>query len=543
MLAADRFLQSTSTGEQTMRSLLLPTVALLAAGLVHAQMSGNYTIDPAGSGNRNFQTFAAATAALAQNGVSGPVVLSVASGTFTESWSISPITGTSTTNTVTFRSATPGFLKLTKLRASGGDMITINAGVNHVIFDGLTFDTVSGAAVMNALFQSSPTRLTVDDIEIENCNFESGVVSHASYGAIRTQSTNRWNIHHNVFNVSGTALYTQGALEMVVAYNSFNNNNYPYCLSLWNSNRSRCRIFNNLFTGKVTTECIRAWPSHYQIDFWHNTFVIETSGWVVNNRACCTVAWNTYYNNIFVVTGTGGAIYNNGGVMIETDNNLFFVASKKIGRNNTTDYTTLASWSAGIAGVAQNGANDSNSIAADPKFVSATDFHLQPTSPALGKGKPKPTSFFPGHEVRDDFDGWMRGAKKDIGAYELTGWMAYGQGCPGTGNKTPMISFSGNIGPGDTTGIDLANALASSRVALTLGVSKTSIPLGGSCLLLNQPLVLLFMTSTATGTVSVPVMIPNATPIKGTTFYLQYGVADPGAAGGIAVTEGASVRM
>lgn len=513
---------------------------LLVAGLVHAQpMSGNYTIGP----NGNFTTFGAAATALATNGVNGPVVFTVPNGTFTESWTLSAITGTSATNTVTFRSATPPFLKLTKLKAASGDMITINGGVNHVIFDGLTFDTVSGAAVINALLQSTPTRAGVDDIEIKNCNFESGVTPNASYGAIRTQTTNRWNIHHNVFNVSGTALYTQGALEMVVAYNKFNNNNYPYCLSLWNSNRSRCRVFNNLFTGKVTSECIRAWPSHYQIDFWHNTFVIETSGWVVNNRACCTVAWNTFYNNIFVVTGTGGAIYNNGGVMIETDNNLFFVASGKIGRNNTTDYTSLSSWSSGISAVAQNGANDSNSIAGDPKFVSATDFHLQPSSPALGKGKPKPTSFYSGHEVTDDLEGWMRGSKKDIGCYELTGWMGYGQGCPGTGNKVPVLSFSGNVGPGDNTSIDLSNARASSQVALALGLSQASLSLGGNCVLLNQPLILLFMTSTAGGTATVPVGIPTTTQIVGSTVHLQYGVADPGAAGGIAVTQGATARM
>jgi len=527
-----------------MRLPLLSTLGLLlVAGLAHAQMSGSYTINPTGSGTRNFKTFGAATAALAQNGVNGPVTLTVVNGTFTESWSINPFQGASTTNTVTFRSATPSFLKLTKLKASSGDLVTINGGVTNVIFDGLTFDTVSGAAAINSLLQTTPTRVGVDDIEIKNCNFETGVAPHASFGAIRTQTTKRWNIHHNVFNVRGTALYTQGALEMVLAYNKFNNNGFPYCLSLWNSNRSRCRVFNNLFTGKVTSECIRAWPSHYQIDFWHNTFVIETSGWVVNNRACCTVAWNTYYNNIFVVTGSGGAIFNNGGREIEADNNLYFISSKKIGRHGATTYTTLSSWSAAIASMSKNGANDTKSIVADPKFISATDLHLQATSPALGKGKPKPGGFFPGHEVREDFDGWMRGGKKDIGAYEKTGWKSYGQGCPGTGSKVPVIGFSGNLGPGDTTGIDLSNARANSRVALTVGLSTASISLGGNCLLLNQPLILLFMTSSATGTVSVPVAIPSTTPILGATVYLQYGVADPSAAGGIAVTEGATIRM
>ena len=144
---------------------------------------------------------------------------------------------------------------------------------------------------------------------------------------------------------------------------------------------------------------------------------------------------------------------------------------------------------------------------------------------------------------KTDYDGYVRGTKLDIGAFETTGYLPYGRGCPGTGNKTPVLSFGGNIAPGDKTSVDLSNARASSQVALTVGLNKAAINLGGSCTLLNQPLILLFRMSSATGTASLPVTIPMSVKIRGVTVYAQYGAADPSSAGGIAVTDGAGIRM
>ena len=51
------------------------------------------------------------------------------------------------------------------------------------------------------------------------------------------------------------------------------------------------------------------------------------------------------------------------------------------------------------------------------------------------------------------------------------------------------------------------------------------------------------MQSSATGTVSLPATLSPSVKILGATVYVQYGVADPAATGGIAVTEGAGVRI
>jgi hypothetical protein len=56
----------------------------------------------------------------------------------------------------------------------------------------------------------------------------------------------------------------------------------------------------------------------------------------------------------------------------------------------------------------------SNNLVTDPKFISSSDYHLQPNSPAIGAGVAIPG-------VTTDFDGRPRGNPPSIGAYEGVG--------------------------------------------------------------------------------------------------------------------------
>lgn len=67
-------------------------------------VSGDYTIDPAGTGNRNYTSFASAVAAL-ECGIAGWVTFHVAPGTYTEQVRIRRIPGATDTSRVTFLSA------------------------------------------------------------------------------------------------------------------------------------------------------------------------------------------------------------------------------------------------------------------------------------------------------------------------------------------------------------------------------------------------------------------------------------------------------
>jgi len=68
--------------------------------MTFAQLNGTYTIGSTG----NYTSFTAAVSALTSNGISGPVVFNIAPGIYNEQISITAITGSSTSNTVTFQS-------------------------------------------------------------------------------------------------------------------------------------------------------------------------------------------------------------------------------------------------------------------------------------------------------------------------------------------------------------------------------------------------------------------------------------------------------
>jgi len=68
-----------------------------------AQLSGTYTI---GGTTPDYPTISAAAAALNSNGVSGPVIFNIRSGTYTEQAVINNVTGASSTNTITIKSET-----------------------------------------------------------------------------------------------------------------------------------------------------------------------------------------------------------------------------------------------------------------------------------------------------------------------------------------------------------------------------------------------------------------------------------------------------
>lgn len=521
-----------------------------------AQLSGNYTINPAAAtGGTNFKTFTDAMNALGKQGVSGPVVFSVSSGTITESWTIPVFPGGSTTNTVTIRSVVPGFLKLTKLRGGNTDIITIPGGVSNVILDGLVFEQASqGGAIFGD--SNSPNTLDIVNVTVMNCTFENGLAGHAinnntGYGVIHfsgSKSPVNWLIHDNQFNLPAInyGLYLSLFRNSQMFRNRFDLQGTLYGLYFINYNNSQNQIYNNIFTGKTSSSAsavvVHMAASNSNNDFTHNTILVETPGWALMTFGHNNNNYNRIYSNIFAITGAGGGIAMTISTTslhhFQSDGNLFFIQSGKIGRILTTDYTSLSSWQQGTSALPR-GTADKNSVVGDPKFVSATDLHLQTTSPAIGKGLVFSGRFL----AAEDYDLYQRGTKQDCGAYEVAAWISYGPGCSGTGNQTPLLSVGGNLGSGEQISVDLSNARASSNTALTIGLNKATINLGGSCVLLNQPLLLLFVQTDPSGKYSLPVSIPTSAVLTGIETYVQFGVADPAAAGGIATSDGVGIRL
>ena len=67
--------------------------------MLHAQLSGSYTIGPTG----NYSTFNAAVNALTSQGIAGAVTFLAEPGTYDEHISLGAINGASAENTITFQ--------------------------------------------------------------------------------------------------------------------------------------------------------------------------------------------------------------------------------------------------------------------------------------------------------------------------------------------------------------------------------------------------------------------------------------------------------
>ena len=118
--------------------------AMLFAGSAMAQLSGTYTVNPSGSGSSNYTSFTAlATALNASAGISGPVVVNVAAGTYTEKFQLNAITGASSTNTITINGGAA------TLAYASGAVVDLN-GADYVKIDNLKISVTAAATQSGA---------------------------------------------------------------------------------------------------------------------------------------------------------------------------------------------------------------------------------------------------------------------------------------------------------------------------------------------------------------------------------------------------------
>ncbi len=109
---------------------------ILFAQYGYAQLSGTYTIGATAS---NYTSFSAAISALTTNGVNGPVIFKVASGTYASNFTIPNISGSSSTNTITFESAALDSSLVVIQSNSSSDFITLS-NAKHIKFQHLGFN-------------------------------------------------------------------------------------------------------------------------------------------------------------------------------------------------------------------------------------------------------------------------------------------------------------------------------------------------------------------------------------------------------------------
>ena len=110
------------------------------------------------------------------------------------------------------------------------------------------------------------------------------------------------------------------------------------------------------------------------------------------------------------------------------------------------------------------------------------------------------------------------------------------QGCALDGVAgDPLLFGSGPLSDGSANAADLINAAPSAAAGLFLGLSSTPVPFKGGTLKPFPFFSPIFLTTSATGTISIPFVMPSGVP-AGTELWVQWGIQDAAAIAGVALS-------
>ena len=435
---------------------LLAAATLLGARVAGATpLAGTYVI---GSGG-DYASFAAAATDLIAQGVSAPVTFQVKTGTYTESLSLTAITGASSSNRVTFVAqsgvASDVVLQAASLSGSGTDAPIQLNGAQFLTFNQLTIQSSSSAtssngglvwmtgtssnnSFTNCVFTTvggtrTAIRLaagTADQLQVSGCQITLSATSSFAVQGTGAGTQNNFQFQSNTVTstaaVGNTGLYSVMTMNSAqIIGNTFSFGTNGTAISYQGSVSSGGVIRGNRITGvsaglnlnNMSGGCLVA-----------NNFIQSSSVVVtLSSPAGMTLAFNN-----FLATGTTSCVIINGGSAgsVTLRNNVLacpagatpFVSTSSGPPNPDYDdfYTTgVTAVTIGAVNYATIGAYRSatglefHGIAANPGFVSTTDLHV--TAPALNN------TGTPLGSVLDDIDGDVRSlTTPDIGADEFS---------------------------------------------------------------------------------------------------------------------------
>ncbi|MFN3999033.1 CARDB domain-containing protein [Algoriphagus sp.] len=469
---------------------------------------GEYTINPVGSGERNFISFGAAVFALQTNGVEGAVIFKVANGTYNEQIVIPDILGASSTNSIRFESQS----------GNSNDVILQWAVVNienyvvrfdnakHIYFKDMTLATASAIGSANARVLEAYN--TISNLTFENCQirgnentltgisravvyfnpisaddirFINNKIQGGSYGIyfrlndVFTPLTNlriedneilSWRLEGiNVSPIYGGIIkrntihtLSTSASRRAVLLNSINNGlefegnkifgaRTEFTNGISNSVETPVLITNNFFTNNTTSAALLiSNTAHFQI-FHNNVLGTLTTGPAFEYSEGFASVGNKIKNNIFK-SNTGYAIrINNTSGLEEINHNGYFTSGANLARWLSTDAANLDAWYTLTGGL------DFSSLNVDPLFTS--DEALYTTEEAYqGAG-----IFLP--SVTVDIDGLVRNQPPSIGANEV-------------GEVDPCLNVSCSPGYSCEEGVCVINKVQVSGIVVDF---DTQVPL------------------------------------------------------------------
>ncbi len=402
-------------------------------------LAGIYTVGP-GAPPPDFAGIAQAVQALDTYGVADSVIFQIRSGTYTESVTIAPIRGASSTATVTFMSETEDSTDVVWKPSNSSFLVLI--GASHLVFRDLTLRGNSSLLVRllgnvrNLRFQrvrfvgernggflwlaQGGVRDTA--IQITQCvfvatqNYVTGIRVKPSIGTthIAIDSTVVENCYTGM-SIANARLALQqcriaqsrtyGVLLDNVAAGSEVRRNWitvsaGRAIALQNvqgQSADRCVLANNMLVGGINI-----WGTQQFVDIVFNSVVASSTPLQVSSSPQSM----RILNNIFM-SSTGGLTFDISslGANSTFDYNAFYTTGQNLGRIAGQYYNSLSH----LQNATQT---NQNSVFANPLFVSATDLHSRQ---AQFDSAATPLSF-----VTLDWDGEARDPNyPDIGADEL----------------------------------------------------------------------------------------------------------------------------
>jgi hypothetical protein len=397
-----------------------------------AAMGGTFTI---GGASPTYPSFTAAVAALNANGLCGPVVFKVRSGTYTEQVNLNAIAGASATNTITFESETGNRADVTLQFAAtttGAGSATVNFnGTDYCTFRNMTILSTGVSygytlyyanncdynRILNCYVRTvnstsssfacvySPSGSIDNYNEFRNSTFENGYYGFYWYGSSTTSLDTRTIIDNcTILNYYyyGILAYYQDANEFT--RNVINTNSasaYYGVYAYYNQNGRNISGNKVIFTGT---------GYHYGLMIYYNQATPTAPGLTSNNFVTITSSHTGYYP-LYLYYGDNQNVYNNTfynaapstyygayiyyGSNIKSVNNIFYCAGPSyavyvvpgtniITSNYNLYYSTgssLAYWNTTVANLAALQAasgKDQNSIYKTVNFANPTngDLHL-----------------------------------------------------------------------------------------------------------------------------------------------------------------------
>lgn len=110
------------------------------------------------------------------------------------------------------------------------------------------------------------------------------------------------------------------------------------------------------------------------------------------------------------------------------------------------------------------------------------------------------------------------------------------QGCALTGvSGDPALVGTGTLVPTSANGVDLSNAAANALAGLFVALSSAPVPFKGGTLKPFPHLPPAFLTTSASGEISVPFVMPVGVP-AGTELWVQWAIQDGAASHGVALS-------